>query len=109
MKTYWYGPAGKATAERLAAAIRKDAVNPAHEALAKRADTGEFGDYASTHICPITELYRLLVGLDLSVLAARVKDGEFDASMEESDEWAASAEGRAALSQLSASVRRSLK
>ena len=99
------GPAAKATSDRLAAAIREVATEPRHHKLAERAATGEFGDYADTHVCPITELHRLCRQWGLHSIADRVADGEFDASREESDEWARSLSGQAAAKELSPAMR----
>lgn len=99
------GPAAKATAERLAAAIREVASEHRHHRLADRAATGEFGDYADTHICPITECRRLCLQYGLPQIAARLEAGEFDASKEESDEWANSPEGQAIARSLSPELR----
>lgn len=83
-----------ATKDRLAAELRKVAATaPEHkaavyEALAKRAETGEFDDYADVHVCGPTALHQLLVQNGLNRFAARVANGEFDASPEESEEWA---------------------
>lgn len=98
------GPATKATANRLAAAIREVGTDPRHHALAERAATGEFGDYADTHVCPITELHRLCHEHGLHELAGRVANGEFDASKDESDEWAGSPSGQAAFAELVSSA-----
>lgn len=100
------GPATKATADRLAAAIREVATEARHHKLADRAASGEFGDYADTHVCPITELHRLCRQYGLNTLAERVADGEFDASKEESDEWAASPSGQSAFAMLSPEMRK---
>lgn len=99
------GPAAKATADRLAAAIREVATEPRHHKLAERAATGEFGDYADTHVCPITELHRLCRQWGLHAIAERVADGEFDASKEESDEWARGPSGQAIAKDLSPAMR----
>ena len=99
------GPATKATADRLAAAIREVATERRHHKLAERAETGEFGDYADTHVCPITELHRLCRQYGLGALADRVADGEFDASSDESDEWARSPSCQAAAKELSSAMR----
>lgn len=88
-----WGPATKAAAERQAAAIREVATEARHHKLADRAARGEFTDYADTHTCPITELYRLCHQYGLHALAERVATGDFDATAEESDEWAKSASG----------------
>jgi hypothetical protein len=86
------------TRDRLAAALREVAAKAAplnaakYEAFAKRAEVGEFDDYASTHVCPITQLYAELKAAGFDKFAARVASGEFDATWEESQEWAASEE-----------------
>lgn len=104
------GPATKATAERLAAAIRELNTDGKHDKLVARALAGEFADYAdpppgANWICPITELHRLCVKYGLHALAARVANGEFDASKEESDEWACSPSGREAARALTPAMR----
>lgn len=99
------GPAAKETADRLAAAIREVATERRHHKLAERAATGEFGDYADTHVCPITELHRLCRQYGLHSLADRVADGEFDASKEESNEWARSPSGQSIAKELSPAMR----
>lgn len=99
------------TRDRLAAELRKIAAqaNPEnaakYEAFAKRAETGEFDDYADTYVCPITQLNNELMAAGFTKFAARVRDGEFDATKEESDEWARSPSGQAALKQLSPEMR----
>ncbi len=99
------GPATKATAERLAAAIREVATEERHRRLAARAETGEFADYADTHVCPITECYRLCRQYGLHSIAKRLETGEFDANKAESDEWAASASGQDTAKNLSPEMR----
>ena len=80
------------TRDRLAGELRKIGVNsPAdkaakYEAFAKRAETGEFDDYADTYVCPITQLHAELMAAGLRTFASRVANGEFDATKEESDE-----------------------
>lgn len=84
------------TKDRLAAELRKVAAKarPAnaavYEALAERASTGEFDDYADVHICGPTALHGELIRHGFTKFAARVASGEFDASLEESEEWARS-------------------
>lgn len=84
------------TKTRLAAELRKVAVksqpiNAAkYEALAARAETGEFDDYGDAHVCGPTALWRELVDAGLMKFAARVASGEFDASADESEAWARS-------------------
>lgn len=99
------GPATKATADRLAAAIREVATEQRHHRLADRAATGEFADYGEAHACPITECRRLCLQYGLHAIAERLADGEFDASIEESDEWARSSHGQAVARELSPEMR----
>jgi len=102
------------TRDKLAAELRKVAekASPAnaakYEALAVRAATGEFDDYADTYICPITQLYTELKAAGFDKFAARVANGEFDATKEESDEWARSPSGQAAAKDLSPEMRKVL-
>lgn len=102
------------TRDRLAIELRKIAAqaSPAnaatYEAFAKRAETGEFDDYADTYACPITQLYSELLAAGFTKFAARVANGEFDATKEESDEWARSPSGQEAAKQLSPEMRKAL-
>jgi hypothetical protein len=87
------------TSEKLAVALEAAGL----KALAIRARTDEFHDYLSDHVFPELELVGLLLraGTPAAMgLRRRVIDGEFDASREESDEWAASPEGQAAFAEL---------
>lgn len=83
-----------ATKTRLAAELRKVAAKckpdraRSYEALAVRAETGEFDDYGETHVCGPTALHKELVAIGAMKFARRVAQGEFDASLEESEEWA---------------------
>lgn len=92
-----------ATKERLASELRAVAAKATpdnaarYEALARRAETGEFDDYGTVHVCGPTALYHELLVAGFTKFAKRVLDGEFDASIEESDAWANSAEGREAM------------
>ena len=85
-----------ATKDRLAAELRAVAAKaqPAnakiYNALADRAETGEFDDYADVHICGPTALHTELTRHGLTKFAARVAAGEFDATIEESEAWARS-------------------
>lgn len=107
------------TRDKLAAELRKIAERASptnaerYEAFAKRAETGEFDDYATptdaAHICPITQLHSELMAAGFTKFAARVADGEFDATSEESDEWARSPEGQAVAKELSPEMRALLK
>ena len=81
------------TKDRLAAELRKVAacktdLSTAYEALAVRAATGEFDDYSDAHVCGPTALHRELLAMGARVFAARVANGEFDACLSESMEWA---------------------
>lgn len=102
------------TRERLASELRKVAerASPSnaakYEAFAVRAAAGEFDDYAPTHLCPITQLYAELMGAGFAKFARRVAKGEFDATKEESDEWARSPAGQEIAKQLPDEMRRQL-
>lgn len=84
------------TRHRLAAALRAAPlmVNPQEvaffEALAKRAETGEFDDYSDVHVCGPTALHNILRASGHHAFAARIAKGEFDATIEESEAWARS-------------------
>jgi len=84
------------TRQRLAKALRASAlaVSPDDvammEHLAKRADAGEFDDYSDVHVCGPSAIHNILLAIGKHDLAARVAAGEFDASLEESEEWARS-------------------
>jgi hypothetical protein len=98
------------TRDKLAAELRKVAAKSAgnaliYETFAQRAETGEFDDYADTYVCPITQLYTELMCAGLQKFADRVKNGEFDATKEESDEWARSPSGQEAARMLSPKMR----
>lgn len=85
---------GVPTKDRLAAELRDVAAKaqPAnaavYEALAARAETGEFDDYADVHVCGPTALHAELMSAGFTKFAKRVAAGEFDASLEESEAWA---------------------
>lgn len=102
------------TREKLAAELRKVAAQalPDHaaryEVFAKRAETGEFDDYADTYVFPVTQLYTELMAAGFTKFAARVAAGEFDATKEESDEWARSPSGQEAAKRLTPEMRKIL-
>lgn len=85
-----------ATKDRLARELRAvadkaQASNAAiYLALAARAETGEFDDYADFHVCGPTALHNELTAAGLTKFAARVASGEFDATRAESEAWARS-------------------
>ena len=76
-----------------------------YEALARRAETGEFDDYGDVHVCGPTALHGELTRAGFTKFAARVAAGEFDATKAESDAWAASDDGRAAFDALPDAMR----
>jgi len=102
------------TRDKLAAELRKVAAqaqpeNAAkYEAFAKRAETGEFDDYGEMHACPITQLYSELTSAGFTKFAARVADCEFDATKEESDEWARSESGQRIAKEIGPELRKIL-
>lgn len=83
-----------ATKDRLASELRRVAslCNPSksalYEALADRAATGEFDDFSDVHLCGPTALHGELTKMGADKFASRVASGEFDASSDESEEWA---------------------
>lgn len=91
------------TKDRLAAELIAVAANAEprkaaiYKALAARALTGEFDDYGTVHVCGPTALHDELLAAGLTKFARRVASGEFDATLEESNEWARGPEGRAAM------------
>jgi hypothetical protein len=99
------------TRDKLASELRKIAAKASstnaeqYEAFAKRAETGEFDDYADTYTCPITQLYTELMKAGFTRFAARVANGEFDATKEESDEWVRSSSGQELAKRLSPAMR----
>lgn len=100
------------TRDKLAIELRKISAHASstnavkYEMFAMRAETGEFDDYADTYVCPITQLYSELMAAGFTKFAARVANGEFDATKEESDEWARSPSGQAAAKELSPEMRK---
>ena len=79
-----------------------------YKSFACRARTGEFDDYSDKHVCGPTQIYVELIAKGLYKFAQRVASGEFDATTEESDEWARSPEGQEAAKQLSPEMRKLL-
>lgn len=91
--------------EKLVAALRAAGAPPA---LIARAERNEFHDFKSQSATPCIDLAQALAEAMLADMGnaalERVRkdamDGAFDASKEESDEWAASPEGRATIAEL---------
>lgn len=100
-----WGPATKASADKLAAAIREVATEKRHHKLAERAQHGEFTDYSDAHVCGITAAHQLCINYGLHSLAVRLANGEFDATKEESDEWMKSQSGQDIAKDLSPEMR----
>jgi hypothetical protein len=102
---------GERTRDKLARELRAVAAIASpdnaekYEAFARRAETGEFDDYADTYVCPITQLHAELMAAGFIKFAHRVADGEFDATKEESDEWARSPQGQELAKSLSPEMR----
>ena len=94
------------TSDKLAAELRKVAAQASpenaakYEAFAVRALTGEFDDYADTYVFPITQLHSELCAAGFTQFAKRVAQGEFDATKEESDEWARGPDGQSVFDRL---------
>jgi hypothetical protein len=96
------------TSQHLADVLR----DAGFEDLAKRAERDEFHDFLSPHATPELLLAALLADLSTHpkvherqriaahMIRQRLIDGEFDASLEESDAWAESPEGQAAFREL---------
>ena len=70
--------------QKLAQAL-KEANSPGY--LINRALSGYYSDYDSDLETPCVQLVNDLTSLGLIELASRAKEGEFDATKEESDEW----------------------
>jgi hypothetical protein len=80
------------TTEKLAKALREAG---ASLAMIIRAKDGYYDDYRSPLATPMMQLYADLMAEGKRDLAERVAAGEFDATKEEADAWAASPEGQA--------------
>ena len=73
------------TKERLTAALIEAR---APEVMIAKARNGEYDDYEAVDTAtPCLDLYNACRAFGLSAMAERVKNGEFDATLEESDEW----------------------
>jgi hypothetical protein len=95
------------TSQKLAETLR----DAGFEALAQRAENDEFHDFLSPHDLPALALDAALVEITRGKysnvhrtaarnIRQRFHAGEFDASSEESDDWAKSEEGQAAFRRL---------
>jgi hypothetical protein len=83
------------TTERLARAL-EEAKAPQH--MIERARKGYYDDYKSQHATPIALLVQHCTQYDLTAIADRAIDGEFDGTKEDADEWAKSPEGQEVMS-----------
>jgi hypothetical protein len=92
------------TTEKLARAIEAAAEahpdKPQMRMMAGRARNGYYDDFKSLLATPCIQLVRDLDALGCAELSARAKNGEFDATKEESDAWAASPAGQATFNEL---------
>lgn len=77
--------------------------SPIHQMIA-RAEAGYYHDYKSPHPTPSLVLMSDLKAIGADELIARHINGEFDATREESDEWAASPDGQAVFAELAKSL-----
>ena len=84
------------TTERLALAL-EEAGAPA--SMVRKARAGHYDDYQSNLAMPIAQLVVDARRAGLSDIARRAADGDFDATKEESDAWAASPDGQEAFRQ----------
>ncbi len=83
------------TSERLARVLEAEGLPDGIVAAAR-----DYDDFRSPLAMPETQLYQDLIGHGRKDLAERVVAGEWDATKEESDAWAASFEGRQAFAEL---------
>lgn len=79
------------TTERLAVALE---LAGAPIRMIELARSGQYDDYQSDVAMPISLLIFDARAAGLPNIAERAMDGEFDATSEEADEWAASQEGQ---------------
>jgi hypothetical protein len=81
---------------RLARVLREHGL----EQMAEAAEHGRYDDYQSESATPCIDLVNHLHAAGAHELAERAKRGEWDATKEEADAWAASPDGHAAFAQL---------
>lgn len=80
------------TTERLANALKEKKDSRLSDMIAK-ARAGYYDDFKSELATPCLQLVADLKALGLDDLADRAKNGEFDATLEESERWFNSPEG----------------
>jgi hypothetical protein len=87
------------TKDKLAEELRKAGLDE----MAARAEAGDYHDFLSDLAAPALQLSVDLANAgtpEAMALLVRHNAGEFDASLEESDEWAKSPDGQAAFGKL---------
>jgi hypothetical protein len=93
------------TSQKIADALSAEAVAPEHEErrqiMIRGALMDHYHDMFGHGPTPITELHSHCMAIGLTALAARVRDGEFDPTPEESEAWAQSLEGIDTMNKLS--------
>lgn len=93
---------GIRSTQKLVEALRSAGASPS---LVSRALAEEFHDFKSESATPTKDLVSAARREGLLGIAARAIAGEFDATPEESEEWANSAEGKEALNQVPQELR----
>lgn len=95
----------RASDAKLSKALREAGIND----LATAAERGDFNEFFGIYDFPELTLAEVLRKLDTPAalaVRARLIDGEFDAGRDESEEWAHSADGQAAMRDLINSGKR---
>jgi hypothetical protein len=87
--------------EKLVAAL-KEAGAPS--GMIRDAENNQFHDFKSDSATPIADLIQLARAYSLNDIAQRTIDGEFDATPEEAEEWAASEDGQKAFAMFGSDV-----
>ena len=90
-----------ATSERLAQVLHAAGLFD----MERKARAFAYDDYKSESATPCIDLVNDLIDAGRQDLAERAKNGEWDATPEESDAWAASPDGQATLAQLPPEMR----
>lgn len=85
------------TTKKLVAALR---LAGASEAMILKAEAAQYDDYLSDSAFPIMDLVIDARREGLVRIVTRAIDGDFDATREESDAWAASEDGQATFNEL---------
>lgn len=85
------------TTQKLVAALREAG---ASKAMILRAEAAQYDDYLSDSATPITDLYVAARAEGLTQIVERAVNGDFDATEEESNAWAASEDGQATFREL---------